>query len=147
MHVIHGCDAQLSFECKAIIDDVKFTVFTGGGERSMSSLIKSTVLSLALLGGVAATAHAQSVSALPPTGPATAPSAATTAYSSAKIYPDPGGSVNFREEHSAPVSSAKVYPDPGGSANWQNQHYTTTEGDKDPAKAPYSTSHFGPAPN
>src|SRR5215470_7195302 len=117
------------------------------GERGMSSLLKSTVLGLGLLAGVAATAHAQSVSALPPTSPATAPTAVAPAYSSAKIYPDPGGSVNWREEHSQPAASAKISPDPGGSANWQHQPYTATGGDKDPARQPYSASHFAPAPN
>jgi hypothetical protein len=33
----------------------------------MSSLLKTTILGLGLFAGVAATAHAQSVSALPPT--------------------------------------------------------------------------------
>jgi hypothetical protein len=114
----------------------------------MSSLLKSTVLSLALLGGVAATAHAQSVSALPPTSPATAPSAATTpAYSSTRMNPDPGGSVNWREEHNQPVASAKMSPDPGGSLNWQQEHYNGNAADNAAARQPYSTTHFGPAPN
>jgi len=113
----------------------------------MSSLLKSTILGLGLLAGVAATAHAQSVSALPPTSPSTAPTATAPAYSSAKIYPDPGGSVNFGAEHSQPVASPKISPDPGAGTGWQHQHYTATDGDKDPARQPYSTSHFGPAPN
>jgi hypothetical protein len=58
-----------------------------------------------------------------------------------------GGSVNWREEHSQPAASAKISPDPGGSANWKHQPYTATCGDKDPARQPYSASHFGPAPN
>ena len=108
----------------------------------MSSFLKSTVAGSALLAGVAVTAHAQSVSALPPTNPATAP-----AYSSAKIHPSPGGGVNWRGEHSQPAASAKISPDSGGGVNWQHQPYTATGGDKDPARRPYSTSHFGPAPN
>jgi len=108
----------------------------------MLSFLKSTVAGLGLLAGVAVTAHAQSVSALPPTSPATAP-----AYSSAKIYPSPGGGVNWRGEHSQPAASAKISPDSGGGVNWQHQPYTATGGDKDPARRPYSTSHFGPAPN
>ena len=113
----------------------------------MSSLLKSTICGLGFLVGVAATAHAQSVSALPPTSPATAPTATVPAYSSAKIYPDPGGSVNFREEHSEPVTSTKISPDPGGSANWQHQPYAATADDKDPARQPYSSNGFGPKPN
>jgi hypothetical protein len=100
----------------------------------MSSLLKSTVLGLGLLAGVAATAHAQSVSALPPTSPATAPTAtaptATAPTATAPAY-----------------SSAKIYPDPGGSANWQHQPDAATGGDKDPARQPYSASHFASAPN
>jgi hypothetical protein len=113
----------------------------------MSSPLKSTILGLGLLAGVAATAQAQSVSALPPTSPGTAPTAAAPAYSSAKMYPDPGGSVNIREEHSQPLATAKISPEPGGSANWQHQPYAATAVDKDPTRQPYSTSHFGPAPN
>jgi len=112
----------------------------------MSSPLKSTILGLGLLAGVAATAHAQSVSALPPTSPTTASTAAAPAYSSAKIYPDPGGSVNIGAEHSQPVASVKISPDPGGGANWQHQPYAATAVDKDPTRQPYS-SHFGPAPN
>jgi hypothetical protein len=113
----------------------------------MSSPLKSTILGLGLLAGVAATAHAQSVSALPPTSPATASTATAPAYSSAKIYPDPGGSVNISAEHSQPVASAKISPDPGGGTGWQHQPYAATAVDKDPTRQPYSTSHFGPAPN
>jgi len=113
----------------------------------MSSPLKSTILGLGLLAGVAATAHAQSVSALPPTSPGTAPTAAAPAYSSAKMYPDPGGSVNIREEHSQPVASPKISPDPGRGTGWQDEHYTAADGDKAPTRQPYSTSHFGPAPN
>jgi hypothetical protein len=117
------------------------------GERRMSSLLKSTLCGLGLLAGVAATAHAQSVSALPPTGPATAPTATAPTYSSAKIYPNPGGSVNWQEEHSQPIASGKISPEPGGSANWQHQPYAASSTDQDPARQPYSTSGFGPKPN
>lgn len=115
----------------------------------MSSMLKSTVLGLALLGGVAATAHAQSVSTLPPTSPATAPSATTAPVysSSARMNPDPGSGVNIRAEHSQPVASAKISPDPGSGVNIQSEHYSATASDQDPARQPYSTYHFGPAPN
>jgi hypothetical protein len=147
MQTIHVCDAQLSFACKAIIYNIKLIAVALGGERGMSSLLKSTVLGLALLGGVAATAHAQSVSALPPTGPATAPSAAAVpAYSSSRMNPDPGGSVNWQAQHSQPTASVKMSPDPGGSVNWQQEH-TATGSDNSAASAPYSATHFGPAPN
>jgi hypothetical protein len=113
----------------------------------MSRLMTSTALAVALLTAGAIAAHAESVSALPPTSPAAAPTAVTPPQSYSKIYPNPGGNVNWREEHSQPVASGKISPAPGGSANWQDQHYTATVGDRSPSRAPYSTSHFGPAPN
>jgi hypothetical protein len=112
----------------------------------MSNLLKSTVLGLGLLAGVAATAHAQSVSALPPSSPATAPTATTTPQTYTRTFPDPGGSVNWTEQHSQSAATTKMSPDPGGSVNWEHQPYTATT-DKDPTHQPYSTSHFGPAPN
>ena len=118
----------------------------------MSSLLKSTVLGLALLGGVAATAHAQSVSALPPTSPATAPSAASTAYSSSKIYPNPGNNTTWQEEHyqgSTPDPySHSIGPQPGNQSSLTplpGDH--GTQADNIPAQHPYTTPHFGPAPN
>lgn len=90
----------------------------------MNSLIKSTVLAVGLLAGVAAAAYAQSVSALPPSTATTAQTAATP-----------------------PVASDKIYPSPGNGTAWGGQHYQATEADKDPARHPYSTPHFAPAPN
>ena len=90
----------------------------------MHSLLKSTVLGAGLLVGVAATAYAQSVAVLPPTSPATAPAATKT-----------------------PVSSAKIYPDPGSNSAWKEEHYKGAQSDNDPGQRPYTTPHFGPAPN
>ena len=90
----------------------------------MNSLLKSTVLGVGLLAGIAATAQAQSISALPPNSPPAAPAAATP-----------------------PASSAKIYPSPGNAAAWGEPHYQPTEADKDPARHPYTMPHFGPAPN
>ena len=116
----------------------------------MSSLLKSTVLGLALLGGVAATAHAQSVSALPPTSPATAP---TPAYSStSKIYPNPGNNVTWQEQHyqgnvQDPYSHS-IGPQPGSqSALTPLPGEHGTQADNSPGQHPYTTPHFGPAPN
>lgn len=119
----------------------------------MSSLLKSTALGLVLLGGVAATAHAQSVSALPPASPATAPSAATAPSSSAKIYPNPGNNVTWQEEHyqgnvQDPYSHS-VGPQPGNQSSiaplpGETHQATTTD---NPGQHPYTTPHFGPTPN
>jgi hypothetical protein len=90
----------------------------------MRSLLKSTVMGVGLLAAVTVTANAQSVSALPPTSPETAPTATMP-----------------------PVSSEKISPNPGNNAAWQEQHYTAAPADDDPARHPYSAPHFAPAPN
>ena len=91
----------------------------------MHRLLKSAYLCAGLSAGVFATAHAQSVSNLPPTGPSTAPT--TTA--------------------ARPPSSAKIYPNPGLATQWEEEHYKPTSSDNDPNRHPYSTSHFGAPPN
>jgi hypothetical protein len=91
----------------------------------MRSLLKSAVLGVGLLTGVSATVYAQSVSTVPPTSPATAPTATTAPA----------------------VSSAKIYPNPGTAGSWQEEHYKATESDNDPGRHPYSKSNFGPRPN
>jgi hypothetical protein len=91
----------------------------------MHSLLKSAVLAAGVLVGVAGIANAQSVSSLPPAGPATAPTATTSSDSSAKIYPDPGSGTKWKEEHYQAAQSANEPPE----------------------RHPYSTPHFGPAPN
>jgi hypothetical protein len=91
----------------------------------MRSLLKSTVMGVGLLAAVTVTANAQSVSALPPTSPETAPTATTM----------------------PPVSADKITPNPGNNAAWQEQHYTATPPNDDPATHPYSAPHFAPAPN
>lgn len=123
----------------------------------MSSLLKSTVLGLALLGGVAASAHAQSVSALPPTSPATAPTAATPPVSPSNIYPNPGNNSTWKEEHYQPTAgydadksqhpySTSIGPQPGSHSSGQDVHYNATDADNDPARHPYS-ANMGPKPN
>ncbi|TMJ59663.1 MAG: hypothetical protein E6G83_20870 [Alphaproteobacteria bacterium] len=65
----------------------------------MSSLLKSTVLSLGVLAGTAAVALAQSVSALPPGGPA------TPSYSAGKIVPSTGNNAKWQEQRGQPAAS------------------------------------------
>jgi hypothetical protein len=91
----------------------------------VQSLLKSMVLGVGLLAGVSATAYAQSVSTVPPTSPATAPTVTT-----------------------APAAStAKIYPNPGVGGSWQEEHHKATETDNDPGRQPYSKGSFGPRPN
>ena len=119
----------------------------------MSSLIKSAVLSLGVLAGTAAVALAQSVSSLPPTSPATAPSVATTPPS-AKIFPNPGSNTTWQEEHGQPAVgyeadksqhpySPSIGPQPGSHSSGKDVHYEATEGDTAPSSHPYS-SNLGP---
>jgi len=125
----------------------------------MSSLLKSTALGLAFLAGLAATAHAQSVTTLPPTNPATAPTAAPALAPSSTqpTSPNPGGNSTWREEHYQPSSdyatdksqhpySTSIGPQPGSHSSGQDVHYQATDSDNEPGRHPY-TSNMGPKPN
>lgn len=122
----------------------------------MSSLLKSTVLSLGVLAGTATLALAQSVSSLPPSSPATAPTAATS-QSSAKIFPNPGGNTTWQEEHAQPAAgyeadrsqhpySPSIGPQPGSHSSGKDEHYESTATDNDPSRHPY-TGNLGPRPH
>jgi len=122
----------------------------------MSSLLKSAVLSLGVLAGTAAVALAQSVSSLPPSGPATAPTASPPP-SSSKIFPNPGGNTTWQEEHAQPAVgyeadrsqhpySSSFGPQPGSHSSGKDEHYEPTAGDNDPSRHPYS-SNLGPKTN
>jgi len=122
----------------------------------MSSLLKSAVLSLGVLAGTAAVALAQSVSSLPPSSPATAPTVATPP-SSAKIFPNPGGNTTWQEEHAQPAVgyeaersqhpySPSIGPQPGSHSSGKDVHYEATDGDNAPSRHPY-TSNLGPKTN
>jgi hypothetical protein len=123
----------------------------------MSSLLKSAVLSLGVLAGTAAVALAQSVSSLPPSGPATAAAVATPPSSTSKIFPNPGGNTTWQEEHAQPAVGAEadrsqhpyspsIGPQPGSHSSGKDEHYDATDGDKAPSRHPY-TSNLGPKTN
>lgn len=124
----------------------------------MASLIKSTVLGLGLLAGVAATAYAQSVSSLPPAGSAV-PTAQSPVYSSTQsFYPKPGGMEVLKEQHYQPPAdyasnpadhpySTSIGPKPGSHSSGVDQHYQTSEQDSAPAQHPYTSGSVGPRPN
>jgi hypothetical protein len=123
----------------------------------MPSVFKSMVLGTGLLVGLAAAAHAQSVSALPPTSPAAAPTARSPVYSSTQsVYPRPGGMEVLREEHYKPPAgygadpsqhpySTSIGPKPGSHSSGQDEHYQSTGEDSAPSRHPY-TSNTGPKP-
>ncbi len=122
----------------------------------MSSLLKSTALSLVLVAGVTAAAYAQSVSALPPAGgmTTTAPPPVT---SSAKIFPNPGAGSTWQEQHTQSTAdysadksqhpySTSIGPNPGSHSSGKEPGYMPTEADSTPALHPY-TAGVGPKPN
>ena len=117
----------------------------------MSSLLKSTVLSLGVLAGTAAVALAQSVSALPPSGPA------TPSYSAGKIVPSAGNNAKWQEQRGQPAGSYEadkwqhpyspsVGPQPGSHNSGKDEHYEPTAADNDPSRHPY-TGNLGPRPH
>jgi hypothetical protein len=159
MNRIHLRDAQLSF-----VGGVKSRQNMPRGDKQnggsgMPILLKSTVLGLGLLAGVAATASAQSVSALPPAGSVTAPTTPPPVTSSTQsFYPKPGGNGLWQEEHHQPSAdynsdkaqhpySTSIGPKPGSHSSGQDEHYQATEQDSTAARRPYSASGVGPRPN
>jgi hypothetical protein len=123
----------------------------------MPSLLKSTALGLGLLAGVTASAYAQSVSSLPPTSGATAPTTAPITSSTQEFYPKPGGQASFKEEHYRPPAdyesnksyhpySTSIGPKPGSHSSGEDQHYQATDQDSTPGRHPY-TGNVGPRPN
>jgi len=85
----------------------------------MPSLLRSTVLGLGLLTGIAATGYAQSISALPPT----TPTASAPAYSTTKIRPYAGGSQVWGQEPNQPDASYSIYPLPDGNTSGRGIQY------------------------
>ena len=96
----------------------------------MPSMLKSTVLGVALLAGTALAAQAQSVSSLPPNGGAPTQSAATQ----------------------PPASTQAVGLSPGAGPAWKAEHIQSSAPyTSNPAEHPYSASvdkaMAGPKPN
>jgi hypothetical protein len=100
----------------------------------MSSLLKSTVLSLGILAGTAAVALAQSVSALPPSSPGTA------------AAPSTSSSAPYAAEKWQHPYSTSVGPQPGSHNSGKDEHYDSTAADNDPSRHPY-TGNLGPRPH
>jgi hypothetical protein len=94
----------------------------------MSPLVKSAVLSLALLAGAAASAYAQSesIAALPPDAPATpAPQGAVVAPSPRYVGPDPGVTWSATEKNTRPVQPSPKYVGPDPGMTWSAQERQT----------------------
>ena len=124
----------------------------------MTSLLKSTFLGLGILTAVAATASAQSVSALPPSGGVPAQSAITQPYGSTQsFYPKPGGNQVWKEEHYQPADdyetnkavhpySTSIGPKAGSHSSGPEQHYQAS-GEPAPVEHPYTVPGMGPRAN
>jgi hypothetical protein len=89
------------------------------------------VLSVAFL-GLAATANAQSVSALPPGG---------------NTPPSYGGALQLQNAHTGIAGSTQsFYPKPGGGGLWKEGHYQAP-GQSSTGAYPPSTNETGPKPH
>jgi hypothetical protein len=131
----------------------------------MSSLLKSTALTLGLL-GIAAAAQAQSVSSLPPqsgpsqssvTGGVTPASPPPVTPSAPLVGPKPGGGAVWQEEHYQPAPnydadktqhpySTPIGPKPGSYSSGPEEHYQATDRDALPGRHPYTMPGVGPRP-
>jgi hypothetical protein len=124
MNDFHCCIAQFSFV--SILSSCLQGTIDNWSSPHMASLLKSTILSVGLLAGVAATAHAQSVSALPPDSGASGQTARSPVFGSTQsFYPRPGGGQV--------ISQDRVQPQAAGNS--------------DKAQRPYSTNGTGPKAN
>jgi hypothetical protein len=124
----------------------------------MRCALQTTLFSLTLLAGLAASAYAQGVANLPPAGapPATAP----PAYSAPTVGgPNPGSNVSIpstpsyqkpadydsnRNYH--PYSTSGGGPNPGSNVSANNEPFTPPAGADTPASHPYSPGGAGPNP-
>ncbi len=123
----------------------------------MSSILRSTLLSVGLLAGTALAAQAQSVSSLPPAGGV--PQTPVTQPSSAAIPgPNPGKNSSWSEQHYQPPAdyasnptdhpySTSIGPKPGAHSSGVDVHYQATAADAAPAAHPYTATGVGPRPN
>jgi len=123
----------------------------------MSSMLKTTVLSIGLLAGTALAAQAQSVSSLPPAGGIPQTAVAQPSYTS-QLGPNPGKGSAWSEEHyQAPADyaanptyhpySTSIGPKPGAHSSGVDVHYGATAADDAPAAHPYTAAGVGPRTN
>lgn len=125
----------------------------------MATPVKSAMLGLGLIVGVATAAQAQSVSSLPPSGAAPRQSAVTQPYgSSQSYYPKPGGGAVWAEDKYQPPAnynanpadhpySTPIGPKAGSHSSGVDKHYQASEWDAQPAHHPYDAPGVGPRAN
>src|SRR4051794_35512806 len=114
-----------------------------GRKQNMRNVVKSTILGIGLLTGVAFSAYAQTdnVAALPPGAQAPTPPAAAIAPSQGYIGPKPGELGAWQEKQSQTVRPSEAYvgPKPGEQGAWQEKQTAPV------GKSPDSIG--GPRPN
>src|SRR3954462_16045145 len=88
-------------------------------DQDMRNAVKSTILGMGLIAGVAFSAFAQTdnVAALPPGAQAPTPPAAAVAPSGKYVGPGPGGAGGAKEKQTQQVRPSEKYggPAPGGT--------------------------------
>src|SRR5215213_3245474 len=96
-----------------------------GRKRSMRNVVKSTLLGMGLLTGIALGAYAQTdnVAALPPGAQAPTPPAAAVAPSAGYVGPKPGEMGAWQEKQTQPVRPSEAYvgPKTGEMGSWQEK--------------------------
>ena len=136
---------------------IYLTAQPGSGDPIMPSLLKSSVVSLGLLAGLAVAAQAQSVSSLPPAGGATTASPPPATSPAPTAFPRPGGNATWQEEHYQPSAgyeadqtqhpySTSIGPKPGANSSIQEEHYKSTDQDSASGRHPYTATGVGPKP-
>lgn len=109
----------------------------------MQKVVKSTILGVGLLAGVAFGAYAQtdSVAALPPGAQAPKPPAAIVAPSANYVGPAPGQTWTAQEKQTQSVRPSEAYVGPAPGLTWTAQEKQTRP------VAPSPDTIGGPRPN
>ena len=109
----------------------------------MRNVVKSTIVGMGLLAGVASAAYAQTdnVAALPPGAQAPTPPAAVVAPSANYVGPAPGTTWTAQEKQTQQVQPSQAYVGPAPGQTWTAQERQTGP------VAPSPDNIGGPRPN
>jgi hypothetical protein len=124
----------------------------------MNGLLKSTVLGVGLVAGMALAAQAQSVSSLPPGGGVPESAVAPPSSSTQSYYPKPGGNAVWKDDpYQAPADyaanpadhpySTAVGPKPGSHSSGTDVPYQASSWNDRRVAHPYTAPETGPRPN
>jgi hypothetical protein len=108
----------------------------------MRNGVKSTIVGMGLIAGVAFSAFAQTdnVAALPPGAQAPTPPAAVVAPSANYVGPAPGQTWTTQEKQTQPVKPSEAYVGPAPGTTWTAKETQTLPVSKSP-------DYVGPRPN